>query len=563
MERFDYIVVGAGSAGAVVASRLSECGKYSVLLLEAGGSDQHPYIQIPIGYGKVYYDASVNWKYLTEPVPGLAGRQSYWPRGRVLGGSSSINAMVYVRGHPSDYDRWAEDAPGWSWESVEPVFRSMEDWQGAPDPDRGTSGPLPVTDIRKQAHPLCQSFLAAASEVGLPQVDDYNGKSMVGATLYQITTRNGLRASTARSYLKPAAQRHNLVVRTHAQVTGLTFHPTDDKRVCGVSYRHRQSDRLAEARAEVILCGGAINTPQLLQLSGIGPVDALRDHGIRVRQASPHVGQHLQDHLGADLVYQSTVATLNQTLGPWQGKLRAAAQLLWSRNGPLSLSLNQAGGFVHSGLSFTSNTALQDKDNVEPGCQVRADVCRAPDLQLYFSPVSYTRAPPGTRPLINPDPFPGFLIGFNPCRPESRGSITLQSSDPFEAPALQPNYLATEGDRALMVAGMQLCRRIVEAPSLTSCVSHEVYPGPEVRTDEALAAFVADNAWTVFHPCGTCRMHRNSGDGVVDERLRVHGIRGLRVADASVFPSIPSGNTNAPAIMVGERAAFLILEDAR
>ena len=533
---YDYVVVGAGSAGSVIANRLSESGRHSVLVLEAGGSDQRLYVQLPIGYGKTYYDERVNWKYLTEPVDALNQRISYWPRGKVLGGSSSINAMVYVRGHTSDYDQWQAVAPGWGWQDVEPLFRRMEAWRGPPSEHRGHSGPLSVTDISAQAHPLCATFLQAAQEQQLPLVDDYNAGDMEGASLYQITTDRGFRASSARAYLRPAMRRSNVILQTEAQVQRLLFR---DSRAVGVQYVHKGSIRQVHARAEIIVCAGAVNSPQLLQVSGLGPAKLLQSMNIPVQQDLPAVGQHLSDHLGADVVCKTRVPTLNQSLGPWHGKVKAALQFLLGGKGPLSLSLNQAGGFIRT-----------------------SEATQGPDLQLYFSPVSYTRAPPGTRPLISPDPFPGFLIGYNPCKPTSTGQINIVSPDPACAPSIQPNYLDTEHDRQLMLKGMRLMRDLCDTPAMRHVVVEEIYPGKQTETDEQMMAFVRDNAWTVFHPCCTCRMGADPKESVVNHRLKVHGVHGLRIADASIFPTIPTGNTNAPSIMVGERASDLILEDA-
>ena len=534
-ETFDYIIVGAGSAGAALAARLAERTSHSILLLEAGGSDLHPYVQIPIGYGKVYYDSRVNWKYLTEPVAGLAGKPSYWPRGRVMGGSSSINAMVYVRGHPADYDRWAEDAPGWGWSDVEPLFRRMESWTASDDPMRGREGPLPVASVADQAHPICGAYFDACAAEGIAHNADYNAASMEGAANFQITTHRGRRASTARCYLRPALRTHrHLKLMKHAQVTRVLFEAT---RASGVRYRRGGREETASARAEIILCGGAINSPQLLQLSGIGPGGVLAANDIPVRAERAGVGRNLQDHLGYDHLYRCTVPTLNQELGPWYGKLWAGLKYLTTGRGPLALSLNQAGGFV----------TLEDSGE-------------GPDIQLYFSPVSYTRAPAGTRPLMSPDPFPGFLLGYNPCRPTSRGHLAIRSPDPLANPEIHPNYLDTEHDRALMLAGARLIRRIAAAAPLDAIIDTRIAPDDSVADEAALLAHIRENAWTVFHPCGTCRMG-DDPEAVVDTQLRVRGVEGLRVADASIFPTIPSGNTNAPAIMVGERAADLLYTD--
>jgi choline dehydrogenase len=536
LHTYDFVIVGAGSAGAALANRLSECGRFSVLLLEAGGTDRNIWVRMPIGYGKVFHDARVNWKYVTEPVPGLDGERSYWPRGKVLGGSSSINAMVYVRGHRRDYAEWGAAAPGWGWDEVEPVFRRMEDWDGAPSPARGTGGPLAVHDVSGEVHPLTRTYLRAAAEIGIPEAPDYNGPDMEGAATYQINTRGGFRASTARSYLKPARGRRNLEILTRAHATRVLF---EGRRAQGVEYLRQGRSERAVARREVILCGGAINSPQLLQLSGIGPGALLQRHGIEVVHDSPHVGRNLQDHLGSDNYYVSKVPSLNQELRPLFGKMRAALTYALRRKGPLSLSLNQGGGFIR---------VLEESEG--------------PDLQLYFSPVSYTRAPVGVRPLMSPDPFPGFLIGFNPCKPTSVGYMQIRSPDPMVAPELQPNYLDTEYDRTLMVAGTRLMRRLAESPALSAVIESELLPGPEVTSDADIMAYQRQKAWTVFHQCSTCRMGRDEAASVVDPRLRVYGVEGLRVADASIFPTIPTGNTNAPSIMVGERASDLILEDA-
>ncbi len=536
MDAFDYVIVGAGTAGCVLASRLSEDPSVSVLLLEAGGSDRTIWIQLPIGYGRTYFDASINWMYDTAPVPGLNGRESYWPRGKVIGGSGSINAMVHVRGRPEDFDDWRElGNVGWGFEDVLPYFMRAEDFEGGPRSHRGRGGPVRVTDLTGLAHPLCQTFIAAGQTLGFPSTDDFNGPSGEGVGLYQITTRDGLRASTANAYLRPALQRKNLKLISHAQATGLTF---DGARATGVSYRRQAVEQTVSARREVILCAGTIGSAQLLMLSGVGDGADLQALGIPVRHHAPAVGRNIQDHLAVSYFYKTNRPTLNNELRPFHGKALAGLRYLWDRGGPLSMSVNQAGGFIRS----------------------RPDLTR-PDLQLYFSPVSYTQTPLSERRLLNPDPFPAVLLSFNACRPTSRGRMSLSSPDPFEYPLIEPNYLSTDKDIEDAVTGSRLLRQLAAAEPLKSVFVEELIPGPKVATDEDLLADFRDRADTVYHPVGSCGMGPDPTRHVVDPRLKAHGLEGLRIADASIFPTVTSGNTNAPTTMVAEKAADLIRSD--
>jgi choline dehydrogenase len=536
MTAFDYIIVGAGSAGCVLADRLSAGGRSRVLLLEAGGSDRSVWVRMPIGYGRSFYDARLNWKYMTEPVPGLAGRRSYWPRGKVLGGSSSINAMVYVRGQHADFDDWAAlGNPGWAWSEVAPAFRKMEDFAGGADGWRGVGGPLHVADIRGQVHPLCAVFLAAGEAAGLRRNPDFNGADQEGVGIYQITVRGGQRVSAATAYLHPALRRETLRVETGARVTRLRF---AGRRVIGVEYVRDRVNRLAEARGEVILAAGAIGSPQILQLSGVGEAAHLRGLGIGVVHELTGVGRNLQDHLGVDYLYRTRVPTLNDVLRPWWGRLRLGTRYMVWRDGPLSLSVNQGGGFFRT----------------------RDGVAR-PNMQLYFSPVSYIKAPPGKRPLMSPDPYPGILVGVSNCRPASRGRLAIRSADPWEPPMIQPNYLDSQEDIQELLEGVKFLR--VLAAGMGEVIEEELQPGAGVVEDAALVADIRARAGSVFHPVGTCAMGPDPAQAVVDARLRVHGISGLRVIDASVMPRLTSGNTNAPTIMIGERGAEMVLEDSR
>ncbi|MEZ5843146.1 MAG: GMC family oxidoreductase N-terminal domain-containing protein [Hyphomicrobiaceae bacterium] len=536
-REFDYIIVGAGTAGSVLAARLTENGRHTVLLLEAGGSDKRLWIQMPIGYGKAFYDRRVNWCYYTEPVDSLGGRRIYWPRGKVIGGSSSINAMVFVRGHPADYDDWrAAGNPGWSFDDVLPYFRRLENNAAGAGPLRGTNGPLHITDIADAAHPICRQFIDAGVEAGLQYNRDFNGASLDGVGHYQITTRAGLRMSTARAWLDPARRRPNLAIETGAHATRIRF---DGRRATGVAFRMDGSERIASARREVIVAAGAIGSPALLQQSGVGPRALLADLAIPVVCAREGVGANLQDHLSQRIAFRSRVPTLNGILRPLVGKIGAGLDYVLRRRGPLSLSVNQAGAFVRT----------------RPGLD-------RPDLQIYFQPLSYTTAPPGKRPMMAPDPFPGFLMSASPCRPRSRGTLAIVSPDPTVAPCISPGYLGHAGDLDDLVGGVMFLRRLAGMPSLASVIAEELAPGPAVATPEAVADYVRHNASTVFHPCGTCRMGPDDGGSVVDARLRVHGLSGLRVADASIFPNITSGNTNAPVVMVAEKASDMILADA-
>ena len=537
MDVFDYIIVGAGSAGSVVAARLTEDSRRRVLLLEAGPSDWRFWVQLPIGYVKTFYDRRVNWMYQSEPVPGLGGRDNYFPRGKVLGGSSSINAMVYSRGQAGDFDDWeAEGNPGWGWRDILPVYKRMEDHALGAGPWHGAGGPLHVSEISGAVHPLTREFVKAGEEAGIPFTADLNGASIEGVGFYQINTRGGQRLSAARAYLWPAESRPNLRIETGALATRILF---EGKRAVGVAYEQRGQSCEARAGAEVILCGGSINSPQLLQLSGVGPATLLRSCGIEVQHESQAVGQNLQDHLCHDYVYRCRVPSLNDQLNNWPGRLRAGLRYVLTRGGPLALSVNQGGGFFRTS----------------------ADLAR-PNMQLYFCPLTYEKVPPGTRALLKPDPFSGLTLSASPCRPTSRGEIGIKSADPREAPQIQPNYLSTNHDLEELLAGARFLRRLAAAPSLARVIEQELKPGPAAANEEELVADIRARSYSVFHPVGTCRMGPDHAQAVVDHRLKVHGLAGLRVIDASIFPTVTSGNTNAPAIMVGEKGAALVLEDA-
>lgn len=537
IESFDFVVIGAGSAGCVVAHRLSESGRHRVLVLEAGGSDRTFNIRVPIGYGRSFTDPRVNWMYEAQPDPGIHERSDYWPRGKVLGGSGSINALVHVRGLPDDYDDWESHGnPGWSFKDVLPYFKKMEDHCWGASDYHGSGGPLRVTDISAQTHPLCRQYIEACAAIGFAYTADFNGPQPEGVGIYQVLTRNGFRESTATAYLRPALKSSNLTVRTRRHVTRILL---EGGRAIGVAYRDKGGAEFqVRASISVVLSGGAINSPQLLQLSGIGPRALLERHGIPVILDAPAVGRYLQDHLGISYFFRSHKRTLNNELSPWYGKLKAAAQYLIHRTGPLSMSVNQGGGFVRS----------------DPGKATS-------NLQLYFTPASYTTALSRRRRLLRPDPFAAFLLGFNACRPSSRGYLEIQSVDPFAAPAIHPRYLSSDEDIADVQGGIRLLRRLAGTRPLADLIAGELLPGSNVQSAEALLEDFRQRAGTVYHPSCTCRMGPDPRTSVVDPRLRVHGISGLRVMDASVFPAITSGNTNAPTIMVAEKGAALLLAD--
>lgn len=535
---FDYIIVGAGSAGCVLAERLSAGGRHRVLVIEAGGSDRRFYVQMPLGYGKLFYDPAVNWLYRTEPDPGLAGNRDHWPRGKLLGGSGSINAMVWIRGHPGDYDDWeAAAGPEWGWQAARAAYRAIEDNEAGGDDWRGTGGPLHISANRRDLHPLVETFLRSAEAAGLPRNPDFNGARQEGVGVYQMTIRGARRNSAARAFLRPAMRRKNVAVLTNAQVTRVLF---DGRRAVGVEYRRKGVSGRVRALSEVILSAGAIGSPHLLMLSGIGPGAHLRDHGIAVVADAPQVGRNLNDHQGLNYTWRMTVPTYNDILRPWWGKALVGMKYLLTGTGPLAKSINHAGGFFRTS----------------------PDLAR-PNMQLYFQAFSTLIPRVGERPLLTPDPFSGLSIGLSNCRPTSRGEITLNSADPFAHPRIVANAYSTDHDVAEMLAAVKFLRRIAAREPIRSLIAEELRPGPAVLSDEDLIADFRARSGTVYHPSCTVRMGCDPATSAVDPDLRLRGVEGLRVCDASVFPTLIGGNTNAPSILAGWLGAGRILKDTR
>ena len=530
MTPFDYVVVGAGTAGCVLANRLTASGRHCVLLLEAGGHDRNVWIHIPLGYGKLFSNRKVNWLYTSQPEPELNDRQIIQPRGKVLGGSSSINGLLYVRGQPADFDHWRQlGNSGWSFEDVLPYFRRAEDQERGEDALHGVGGPLAVSDV-SEPHPLCEAFIAAAQQAGFPRNDDFNGPTQEGAGYFQLTARRGRRWSTAVGYLRQARRRPNLTIVSDALASRILF---SGRRAIGVEYRQGEITRVAHATAEVVVAGGTFNSPQLLQLSGLGPAALLQSFGINVVADIPGVGAELQDHLQVRMQYRCTEPiTMNDVIHSWRHRTGAGVRYVLFRKGLLAIGAGYAGGFFRT-----------------------SPLVATPDIQVHFIIFSADTVGAALHS------FPGFIASVCQLRPESRGFVRIKSADPREPPAIQPRYLSSQSDRGTVVAGIKLLRRIMQQPAMRRYIAEERAPDPRCTSDSELLAFARELGTTVYHPTSTCRMGSDP-TAVVDERLRVRGIERLRVVDGSIMPTVVSGNTNAAIVMIGEKAADMILQDA-
>ncbi len=530
-ENYDYIIVGAGSAGCVLANRLSADGTTRVALLEAGGRDTNPWIHVPVGYFKTIHNPATDWCYVTEPDPGLDGRSLKWPRGKVLGGSSSINGLLYVRGQREDYDRWAElGCSGWSYADVLPYFRRAENQTRGEDEYHGTGGPLHVSNM-SFARPICDDFIAGVEATGTPRNNDINGAEQEGVGYYQLTAHKGRRCSSAVAYLKPARGRDNLHIITKAMVHRLVC---DNGRATAVEFERNGKRQQINANAEILLCAGAIGSPQLLELSGIGDAQRLEALGIASVVDIPAVGENLQDHLQIRAVFKThQPVTLNDELRNPLQKLRAGLQYLLNRSGPLSMAASQVYAFSRTRLSN-----------------------QRPDIQYHFQPLSADSPGEGLHP------FSAITASVCQLRPESRGHVHIQSASASVHPKIVPNYLSTDLDCQTAVEALRHVRTVMDSAPMREHIKEAVLPDPQATDDADLLSEARRIANTIYHPVGTCRMGADAAS-VVDPRLRVRGVDGLRVIDASVMPEIVSGNTNAPVIMMAERASDLILEDAR
>ncbi|MDA7946923.1 MAG: choline dehydrogenase [Hyphomicrobiaceae bacterium] len=529
---FDYVIVGAGSAGCVLANRLSEDPGVSVALLEAGGKDNYIWVHIPVGYLYCMGNPRTDWGYTIEPQPGLNGRAIGYPRGRVLGGCSSINGMIYMRGQARDYDHWRQlGNTGWAWDDVLPYFTKSEDQAAvAADELHGTGGEWRVENQRLSWE-ILDAFRDAAEQAGIPKTDDFNRGNNEGCGYFHVNQRSGWRWNTARGFLKPARDRPNLKIFTHAQAKALRL---EDGRAKGLELRIGSQDAVITARGEMILAAGSVGSVQLLQLSGVGPGKLLKEHGIDVRHDLPGVGENLQDHLQIRCAYKvSGVETLNERARTLFGRIGIGLEYALFRRGPMSMAPSQLGAFTKTDDKFET-----------------------PNVEYHVQPLTLDKF---GEPL---HPFPAFTASVCNLRPESRGHIRIRSADPFDHPAIHPNYLSADTDRKVAAESIRLTRRIISQPALQKYSPEEFLPGEHIQSDDELATAAGDIATTIFHPVGTCKMGSDRM-AVVDERLKVHGVHGLRVVDASVMPTITSGNTNSPVIMIAEKASDMIREDAK
>lgn len=535
MDNFDLVIVGAGSAGCIVTNNIINSTNYKVLLIEAGPSDNNPVIQVPLGYGMTFYHKKMNWNFYSTIQHGLSNREIYYPRGKVVGGSGSINAMIYARGLSSDYENWNLN-PNWSWSNIKATFDEIEH----PISEQNKELPInkiPVNDISAQHHPILKNFFQASKEFKF----DFN-KQLKSSTNnqvghYNVNTFKGFRNSSAKSFLKPIKNNSNLTILTNTEVLKLNF---KDNKICSLNIKHKGKSLKIKPRIGTILSSGSIMTPYLLLKSGIGNANELKNLNLPVNLNSPHVGKNLQDHLGLDYLYKTYLPTLNKDLGTWSGRVKSFLRYLYDRKGPLSLSLNQGGGYINW-------------KSLDP----------YPNIQLYFNPITYSVSFKGKRPLLKTDKFNGFIIGFNSCRPKSLGEIKLRVSGDDYLPSIDPNYLSNEKDIHDLYSAFDFVRKFSANKNINNIIKSPVNIDPIHSSDDELLDHFKSNATTIYHPCGTCRMSKNINTGVVSENLKVHGLDNLWIVDASIMPNITSGNINAPVMMLSHLSSKIIIEELK
>jgi len=535
LNNIDLVVVGAGSAGCIVTNQIINKTNFKTLLVEAGHSDNSPVIKIPLGYGMTFFNEKVNWNFYSKKQKNLSNREIYFPRGKILGGSGSINAMIYTRGLESDYENWSNVSNNlWSWNNIKSSYEAIE--KIISEIDKTTIyNKIPVNDVSKFHHPIVQNFFEASKEMGITINKNLNTDSINQVGHYNTNTRNGYRFTSSDGFLKPILRSKNLIVLKNSIAKEIIFH---QKKISQITIINNGKEITIKPKIGVILCAGSIMTPHLLMHSGIGPANKLKEVGINVKLDSPNVGSHLQDHIGIDYLYKSKVNTLNYLLGRWKGRATSILEYLLKRKGPLSLSINQSGGFIN----------WKSKDKL-------------PNLQLYFNPISYSISYHKKRPLLKADKFNGFAIGFNSCKPKSRGSVFISTNKFNDFPIIDPNYLSDQEDIYDLQCAFDIIRKLSVSKHISEINNGSINIDPLQLSDEELINHFRKKAVSVYHPCGTCRMDNDIQKGVVSEKLKVHGAENLWIADASIFPNITSGNINAPVMMMAYRGSQLIIND--
>ena len=537
MNNFDFIVVGAGSAGSIMASKLSENLRLKILVLESGPKDLHPMIKIPLGYGMTFYNKKINWNFYSSPQKNLNNRELYFPRGKVVGGSGSINAMVYTRGIKTDFQNWSDKKnQEWSIENIEHTYNEIEK-QIIINDRSFTKNKITVNDVSSSHHKILDNYFRGSEELNINVLKKFNEFNLEGVGNYNITTRNGYRWSAADGFLKPSLKKNNINLITKANVTRLII---KDNKVTGVEYKKNGTFYIESANIGVVLSAGAIKTPQLMMISGIGPEKILKDKGIKIRKENINVGSNLQDHIGIDYLYKSKIPTLNESLGSLSGRVRSIIQYSLFRNGPLSLSLNQGGGFIR----------WKNKENY-------------PNLQIYFNPLTYSLSFKDKRPLLQTDKFSGFIIGFNSCRPKSTGYVKIRSSNIDDDPIIDPNYLSNNEDIYDLVCAFDFIKNLSQTKAIKEVSYGSVNIDLLNSSSKDLIDHFRNTASSVYHPSCSCRMGSDETSSVISHRLKVHGLKNLWIADASIFPNIPSGNINAPVMMSAFKGSQIILEDIK